>query len=557
MWISQFVLRRIELTMFQRFGVTMLIEAAVLLLMLAWWFISRRTSWAERLGGLVGIIAVNVAGGVLADHTMHGMVWVITTVPAVLTAWAIWWALARKSRPAVRTGGLIAAVALVCGVYALVRMDGVGGEQQMSLHWRWTPTAEQRFLASRAALVSQASPAPVESMTTTAVVVRADDWPAFRGPGRDAVMRGVQIATDWNTKPPRLAWREPLGPGWSSPVSAGGRVFTQEQRGADEVVVCRDAGTGSEQWVHADRVRFEESLSGAGPRATPTVADGLIYTFGATGMLDCLDAASGRVKWSRNVGAETGVKPPMWGFASSPLVDRGLVIVYVGGSKGLLAYKADSGEPAWSVRAGEQSYASAEPATLDGVYQVLFLSDRGLHAIDPSAGRQLWEHVIPAPGAPRAIQPHVISGSGVLVSSETDLGTALLDVSRDGADWKSRRQWVTRALKPSFNDFVVRDGHAYGFDGAIFCCTNLADGKRCWREGSYGHGQVLLLEPQGLLLIVGETGDVVLLRASAAHNEELARFHALSGKTWSYPALAGTRLTVRSEEELACYDLVP
>jgi outer membrane protein assembly factor BamB len=354
-----------------------------------------------------------------------------------------------------------------------------------------------------------------------------------------------------------MLWREPLGPGWSSPVVAGGRVFTQEQRGPDEVVACYDAGTGSQMWVHADRVRFEESLSGAGPRGTPTVADGLVYTFGATGILNCLDAASGRVKWSKNVATESGVKPPMWGFAASPLVERGLVIVYVGGVKGLVACRAESGEFAWSVASGEQSYTSPQAATLGGTAQVLFLSDHALIAVDPASGSMLWEHVIPAPGAPRAIQPHAISDSQVLVSSETDLGTALLEVTYEGAAWHAQQKWVSRALKPSFDDFVVSDGHAYGFDGAVFCCVDLNQGKRSWREGRYGHGQVLLLDAQKLLLIIGEEGDAILLRATPERNEEVGRFHAVSGKMWSHPALAGNRLVVRSDQEIACFELVP
>lgn len=553
-WTARLVLGRIELTMFERFGISMLIEAVILLSFLAWWLISRRTSWAERLGGLAAIIVIEVLGGLVSDKSLRGMMWVFLTVPAVLTAWGIWWALARKVRPLIRTGGLIAVVALVCGVYVLLRSDSLGGEQEMSLHFRWTPTAEQRFLARLSSEPASVAVPPSQSPT---FVIGATDWPGFRGPGRDGIVHGLQIASDWNAHPPRTLWREPLGPGWSSPAMAGGRVFTQEQRGPDEVVVCRDASTGSELWVHADRVRFEESLSGAGPRATPTLTDGAVYSLGATGILNCLDPISGKVKWSQNIPAETGVKPPMWGFASSPLVEHGIAIVYAGGAKGLLAYHADSGDLAWSVTAGDQCYTSPQPATLGGVEQVLFLSDHGLQAIDPAEGKQLWELPLPVSGAPRAIQPHPISDSQVLVSSETDLGTALIDVAHDGSEWKPHQAWASRALKPSFNDFVVSDGHAYGFDGPVFCCTDLANGKRCWREGRYGHGQVVLLGVQKLLLVISEEGDVILLRAMPERSEEIGRFHAVSGKIWSHPAVAGNRLVVRSDQEIACFELPP
>jgi len=143
----------------------------------------------------------------------------------------------------------------------------------------------------------------------------------------------------------------------------------------------------------------------------------------------------------------------------------------------------------------------------------------------------------------------------VLVSSETDLGTALLEVTHEGAAWSAKQKWVSRALKPSFDDFVVCDGHGYGFDGAVFCCVDLREGKRCWREGRYGHGQVLLLDAQKLLLVIGEDGDAILLRATPDRNDEVGRFHAVSGKMWSHPALAGNRLVVRSDQEIACFEL--
>jgi outer membrane protein assembly factor BamB len=357
--------------------------------------------------------------------------------------------------------------------------------------------------------------------------------------------------------PPRQLWRQPVGPGWSSPIVVDNRVFTQEQRGGSEIIVSRDVATGNIVWVHSDTARFEESISGAGPRATPQFADGRIYSMGATGILNCLDAVNGNVIWSRNLVSDTGSKPFMWGFASSPLVSQGIVIVYVGGAKGLLGYRQETGEQAWSVNTGAQCYTSAQPAQIGGKEQVLFFSDAGLVSVEPASGRVLWNHDVVAPNAPRSVQPQVISDSQVLVSSETDLGTALVDVKQVNDVWHAERGWRTRALKPSFNDFVVHDGYAYGFDGQIFCCTDLKTGKRAWREGEYGHGQVLRLADQGVLLVTSEEGEIVLLRASPQGNQELSRFQALSGKTWNHPAIARGRLFVRNGQEMACFELTP
>src|SRR5205807_153862 len=155
--------------------------------------------------------------------------------------------------------------------------------------------------------------------------------------------------------------------------------------------------------------RHEDVQGGTGPRATPTFAEGRIFALGATGILNCLDAATGQCQWSRDIGHDADAKIPMWGFSSSPLVVGDRVVVFVGGdSEGTLrAYRTDSGEPAWSAAAGKVSYSSAQLASVGGETQLLFVSDGGLFAFDESSGAPLWEYRTPAgnPGVPRAVQP--------------------------------------------------------------------------------------------------------------------------------------------------------
>jgi outer membrane protein assembly factor BamB len=373
------------------------------------------------------------------------------------------------------------------------------------------------------------------------------------------VVTGVRIGTDWSARPPRELWRQRVGPGWSSVAVAGGRLFTQEQRGDNEAVVCYDAATGAEVWSHEDPGRFWEVVSEAGPRATPTIADGRIYAFGANGLLNCLDAATGTRLWSHDVAAEAGAKVPQWGFSCSPLVTEGVAIVFASGAgdKGLVAFRADTGAPAWTASAGQTSYGSPQPAVLAGRPQVLFFSAEGLYAVDPATGAPLWQFPGATPGAPRSLQPHPLGPSQVLISSEGDVGLVLLDVAHDqGSGWTVTQRWASKSLQPSFNDLVVHDGHAYGFDGALFGCADLRTGKRCWKEGRYGHGQMLLLAEQGLLLVVTEkAGEVVLLAADPAKSVELGRFKAVSGKTWNHPVVAHGRLYVRNGEEMACFEL--
>jgi outer membrane protein assembly factor BamB len=340
-------------------------------------------------------------------------------------------------------------------------------------------------------------------------------------------------------------------------VVIGDRLYTQEQRGEHEAVVCYQAATGKELWVHEDPGRFWEAVSGAGPRATPTFAGGRIYTLGGTGILNCLDAVTGKRYWAHDLVAEACAVRPLWGFSGSPLVADGNVIVFTGGKgdKTLVAYRAASGEPAWSAPAGEGSYASPQLTTLGGKPQCLFLSDGGLTAVDPQSGALLWKYGLAMPGAPRTAQAHAVGPTELLVPSLGGAGVEHIAVTRNGDRWEVVRLGRSTELRPEFPDVVVHQGHVYGFDVNVFCCIDLATGKRCWRAGRYGRGEVMLLADQGMLLVQTETGELVLLAANPERHEELGRFQAINGKTWNHPVIAHGRLYARNAEEMACYDL--
>jgi outer membrane protein assembly factor BamB len=478
-------------------------------------------------------------------------------LPAVLTGWAVWLMVAGYGSPRLRRAGVLTVICLTWGYFTLVRLDGVDGSQNSSIHWRWTPKAEELFLAARAQAKPPESPASPSDETPPPVELQAGDWPAFRGAARDGAQGGVTIATNWQAAAPELLWRQRVGPAWSSVAIVGRRLYTQEQRGEMEAVVCLDAESGREIWAHEDTCRFAEPVAGAGPRATPTFVDGKLYTFGAKGLLNCLDAASGKVLWSRDTAADSGVAIPMWGFSSSPLVAEGKVVVCVGGEagKGLLAYGAEDGQPAWTAASGKHGYSSPHLLTIGGETHLLYFSETGLTAFDPASGKLLWEHAAPAANW-RAVQPHAIGDTGILIGSE-DLGLVLIDVTKADDGWSATQRWATKSMKPAYNDFVVHDGFVYGFDGGVFGCVELDTGKRQWKQGRYGHGQVLLLADQPLLLVLSETGEVVLLATNPRKLEELSRFQAIQGKTWNHPVVAHGRLFVRNDEEMACFNVQP
>ena len=380
------------------------------------------------------------------------------------------------------------------------------------------------------------------------------DWAGFRGPARDGIVRGVQIDTDWSQKPPLALWRRPIGPGWSSFAVHGNLLYTQEQRGDDEIVACYNLTTGEPVWRHRDAARFWESNAGAGPRATPTLSGGRVYTFGATGILNALDARSGSVIWSRNAASDTKRKVPGWGFASSPLVVGHVVIVAAAGT--LAAYDVVTGDPRWFGPTGGFGYSSPHLSTIDGVAQVLLLNGEGAISVGPSDGTLLWKH---AWRCDSIVQPAVTADGDVLIGSgsgiSTEVGMRRIAVVREPGGWIVKERWTSTGLKPYYNDFVVHEGHAFGFDGSILACIDLEDGKRKWKGGRYGHGQLVLLPDQDLLVVLSEEGELALVKAAPDQFTELARFPAIEGKTWNHPVLVGDVLLVRNGEEMAAFRL--
>ena len=439
---------------------------------------------------------------------------------------------------------MVATILLACGGWTLLRTGGFTGDLDHDFAWRWAETPEERLLAQAGGEPMALPSAPVAAETGA-------DWPGFRGPDRDGIIPGVRIVTDWSASPPVELWRRPIGPGWSSFAVRGDLLYTQEQRGDDEVVACYKVTTGEPVWRHRDAARFWEANAGAGPRGTPTISDGRVYTFGATGILNVLDAGDGAVVWSRNAASDTDVKVPGWGFASSPLVIDDVVIVAVEGV--LVAYDLASGDPRWFGPAGGDGYSSPHLLAIEEVVQVLLLSGAGATSVAPADGKLLWKH--PWPGGTRIVQPALTADGDILISRGNKTGMRRIAVARGSGGWTIEERWTSFRLKPYYSDFVVHDGHAFGFDGSILACIDVEDGKRKWKGGRYGSGQLVLLADQDLLLVLSEQGELALVAATPDRFTELARFPAIEGKTWNHPVLVGDVLLVRNGQQMVAFRL--
>lgn len=536
-----------------------------LVALVVWWLFASRLGWKDRLL-IPGVLALVVLALIVkfrvvgSDHEFGVMGLILFGTPIVAIAWIGWLVLTMSLPWGIRRAGLVtmfAALGVVCG---LLQMDGTDGAFNPKLSWVWTPLAEDKFLEELKTVKKPDTPAADKAEAVPAVAEvtsEPDDWPEFRGPLRDGNLPGVTIGTNWEQSPPREVWRHRIGPGWSSVTIIGERLYTQEQRGDDEYVVCYDATKGTELWSHHDNVRFFETIAGAGPRGTPTFHAGRIYSQGATGKLNCLNAATGKLIWTRDIVADTGAKIPMWGFSSSPLVVEGLVSVFAGGldGKAVVAYQADSGKLAWTAGTGELSYCSTQLSKVCGVEQLLITTDQGLSSFHPTTGEVLWHHAWPSEGIARVVQPAVISDTDVLIGTGLGIGTRRVHVELKDKTWSTTEVWTVRTFKPYYNDFVVLEGHAYGFDGNIFMCVNLETGRPVWRARGYGNGEVLLLGDQKLLVVMTETGEAVLVEAQPKEHQEIARLKMIEGKTWNHPVIAHGKLFARNGEEIACFEL--
>jgi outer membrane protein assembly factor BamB len=523
------------------------------LLILVWWVFLSRATVAEKVLGLLGLALIITVTSLLADKSIQGFGMVIYALPCGITAFAAGLVLLGRMTSRKRTWIALLAALFAFGFWDLVRTDEIWGDFQTARSWRWEPTAEERFLAS---LDERQVAGEGEPPAEISAAIDDAPWPAFRGPKRRGVQPGVVLSENWQTRPPRELWRVRIGPGWSSFSVADDRLFTQEQRGDEEVVSCYDASTGTQLWVHADQSRFWEAVGGAGPRATPTLHQGMLFALGAKGLLNRLDPATGEQIWEADINADAGREPPTWGYASSPLVTHDVVIVHAGGDgdKGLLAYDVEAGELRWSVPAGDHSYSSPQLSELDGRTCVLMLTNQGLTFVDPAEGKLLGQYDWRFAGY-RVVQPLVVGESSVLLGTPMGTGTRRIEVRFRDDELVAEQEWTSRRMNPYYNDYVAHEGYLYGFDNNIFACVDLETGERVWKQGRYGNGQVLLLPDADQLLVTSEDGELVLLRATPDTHEELARYQVLEGRTWNHPVLVGNRLYVRNGEEAACYEM--
>ena len=423
----------------------------------------------------------------------------------------------------------------------LFRFDVFSGDLVPKFEWRWQKETKTTIGTSNFTGNLQT---PEANLLT--------DYPQFLGPDRNATISNINLNTDWKNNPPELVWRIPVGAGWSGFAIVNGSAITQEQENEWEKVVCYDFYTGQEKWTHKDLARYYSLPGGLGPRATPTIDGDRVYTVGGTGILNCLDFETGKQIWSTNIFAENNAKAPPWGVSVSPLIHGELVIVSAGGA---VAYYKDTGKIAWTGHRVQSAYSSPIILTLAGTAQVVLFDQGLITSHDPDTGHLLWKQSWPTGSVEIAAQPTPLPGDKLLVSTAYGIGAKLFQVTNGNVSPKLNVKlvWETIRLKAKFTTIIYYKDYLYALDDGIFTCINPIDGSRQWKKGRYGHGQTFLISD--VLLVLTESGKVVLLEPNPREHIELGQFSALTGQTWNTPAIAGNYLLVRNSREAACYRL--
>jgi outer membrane protein assembly factor BamB len=519
------------------------------LLLAAWWLVlgsaSRRTRWAAM--GLA-ILLAGVTFALVAANLPTRLFFVMKGIPAAAGIVAVFLCFAWALPSAVRWGSAVALGVLALSPWLIMEFDGTTGQFALEPHWRWRPNAEQQAVAFDQ---NRQTPAPTKEIPAT---VAANDWPAFRGPHQDGVVTGVALG-DWST-PPKESWRRPVGSGWSSFCVVGDRFFTQEQRGEEELVACYSASTGAQLWATGDPVRYSDLPSGVGPRGTPTFHEGKLYTFGATAILNCLDAATGKRLWGVDLKEAVGSTASPFGFASSPLAVGKQIIVHPGSPTGprLVAFDAETGKQLWQAGSGAIGYTSPHLATLAGVAQILVYSGDGLFGHDLASGKELWAYDWKAEQtAPVCVQPTLLPDDRIVLGGgRPGAKSRCVKPVRKGDSWAVEDVWES-PFYPAFNDYVRQGDFLYGLEGGRMVCIDANTGKRRWKDGHYGAGQVLLAGDR--LIVLAESGRLALVNPKPDGWQELRSSPALSDKTWNHPVIANGKLFIRNAREMVCYDL--
>jgi outer membrane protein assembly factor BamB len=379
-----------------------------------------------------------------------------------------------------------------------------------------------------------------------------DDWPQWRGPNRDGRSVETGLLKDWPSAGPPLAWKATgAGEGYSSFAVANGRLYTLGARDGAEYTLAFDAASGKKIWEAKNGRRFDNDR-GSGPRGTPTVDGDTIYSFGASGDLSALEAATGKVLWAVNVLSKFGGSNIQWGLSESPLVLSDRILLNAGGP--IVALKKTDGSQIWKSNGEPAGYSSAVLHEAGGVREAIYFTHTRVVGVDVNTGKRMWSYEQVANDIANIATP-VVRENKVFVSSDYGTGAALLQLTPSGGGMRAKELYFTRDMRNHHSSSVLVGEHLYGFSSAILTAMNFDDGSVAWRDRSVGKGSLVFADDR--LYLYSEGGTVGLAEANPTAYREHGRFDIKTGDlpTWSHPVVSGGKLFLRDQDNIYAYDV--
>lgn len=478
-------------------------------------------------------------------------------------------------------GWLGATLIFATGFCILFRFEEMDGDMVPEFSWRWTSDEREKPVAS---IVS--APGTDSGFDTAALDAHSGgDWnsfPQFQGLNRDCVIAGSgkpHLNQDWSVTPPEIRWIQETGEGFCGFVIDGqGRAYSMSQSIENpgyELSFCLDVLSGREIWSHPVEARFENTLGGTGPRATPALDGDRIYFLGATGELVCRNTSDGMKVWQVNIASEFGAEIPEWGYAGSPLIYNNHLIIAPGGpeSASIVALDKNTGKTIW--RSGQDPVSWSSPVILRILDRDVLvhlnqlavefrLPDTGTLLASHPFGRKWPQVSLPVPWEDDSVL--ISAGYGVgadLIRIKPALGEEIsnqdiLDSPEEPISWTVEKRWSTRRLRSKFAPMVSVDSdRMVGLNDGVLVCLDMTNGGRLFEGERYGHGQFLLLESAvaPILLLMDEQGTLHKIRVGDDQFSPDGSFEVFGNKTWNPPALSGRYLLVRNHRHMALVSL--
>lgn len=398
--------------------------------------------------------------------------------------------------------------------------------------------------------------------TVDANLCAGSDWTGWRGPNRDGWVTGFHPPDSWPKQLTKI-WHVEVGTGYGTPLVTEGKVFQHARIGDDEVIWCVDRKSGSVEWRKTVPVPFRIAgggdYHGKGPKSSPVMAAGRVFTMSITGVLSAWDAESGQLLWRRDYDAEFGRSHPNWGASTSPLVVDDRVIVHFGTDEqgSLVALNAATGKEVWQLGNDGPSYSSPLLAEIDGVRQIVEWNHRALVGVDCATGKLLWEYPFPHVGSDQNMPTPVVYKGHILLGGENRGVHDILPTHANG-QWTASAVWHQESVALDMSSAVINNDLLFGFShydsGRIFC-MNPVNGRVLW-EGPPRTGQnVMFLSIPGYVVALINDGQLRVLKASADRYEQVAAWRVAEDRTWAPLVLLPDGILVKDHDVLTLWSL--